>query len=145
MMLLTALLLAAQPATKNRPPVRARRPAASVTAPPSADWLMGLWVADSAKGEQMEGCAEWTALFFQADGHYLHGQATGQWSVEGPRLVQKEITFTQEGGGDEEESVGDPVTSRILRLSNDRMRLVDDTGRGTLYLRCPKPETPLAR
>jgi hypothetical protein len=143
MIILSALLLAAAPASKPHAPVRPRPVAAKAVAP-SSDWLGGLWIADRDKGEQMEGCAGWDAVFFQADGHYLHNEMSGQWSIDGDRLMVQRLQ-TLEGGGDEDEKVGDPLTSRVLRLSDDRMRLIDGKGQSTLYLRCPKPETPVAR
>lgn len=146
MIILTALLLAAQPATPARPGPRKRRPAAAsvVKSPPTSDWLKGLWVAEADKGEAMEGCADWTALFFQADGHYLQGQATGRWTLEGDRLIRQQFAEV-EGGGDEEQPADEGVPSRVARLAEDRLRLSAPDGKATLYLRCPTPETPVAR
>ena len=140
MIFLSALLLAAQPAAKRPRPVR-RAPAALVQ--PTRDWLHGLWVADSDKGQEMEGCASWMALFFQADGHYLHGDDTGRWELAGTRLTRRTFGIA-EGGGDEA-SLGPDQVSRVERLSADRLRVIAGDGRGTLYLRCPSPETPVAR
>lgn len=142
MILLTAFLLAAQPASKPRPAVSSRRATAVAAARPTADWLKGLWVAEQDKGVDMEGCASWTALFFQADGQYLHGEVTGRWALAGNKLARQEIAYA-EGGGDEEQVV-DERLSRIVRLSNDRLREVGADGKATVYLRCPAPETPNA-
>lgn len=140
MILLSALLLAAQPAAKRPRPVR-RAPVTLVQ--PTSDWLKGLWVADLDKGQQMEGCASWMALFFQADGHYLHGDDTGRWELTGTSLVQR--TFGVAEGGGDESSLGPDEVSRVERVSANRLRLVRPDGKGTLYLRCPMPETPVAR
>lgn len=144
MILLSALLLAAQPVTKPKSPVRAHRPAAVALVPPSPDWLKGLWVADQNKGKAMEGCADWQAVFFQADGRYLHGDFTGRWLLEGDRLKRQQFVYA-EGGGDEEEDVGEAQVSRITRVAQDKLREVGADGKATLYLRCPMPETPVAR
>lgn len=144
MILLSALLLAAQPATAPRKAVRARRPAAVATVRPTSDWLKGLWIAEGQQGQEMEGCADWSAVFYQADGHYLHGDVTGRWSLQGDKLQLQQTTFI-EGGGDEGAEVGDAVTNRVVRLGKDRLKLVGPDQKATLYLRCPKPETPVAR
>lgn len=144
MIILTALMLAAAPAHHGKAPAKARPAATRVaTVAPSEDWLRGLWVSDQDKGDQMEGCAAFTALFFQSDGHYLHGEAMGEWAVRNGQLVQQPTAYA-EGGGDEEKA-GEPVASKLVRLSEDRMRIVPALGPSTLYLRCPKPETPVAR
>ena len=145
MILLSALLLAAQPVTRPKPSSRPRRPAAAVvTAAPDAEWLKGLWVADANKGEAMEGCADWQAIFFQADGRYLDGDATGRWSLDGNRLKRQQFVYA-EGGGDEEADVGEAQVTRIVRVAQDKLREIGADGKPTLYVRCPMPETPVAR
>ena len=57
-MILSALLLAATaPAPRPRSPARPAATARAVA--PSSEWLKGLWVAETDKGDQMEGCASW--------------------------------------------------------------------------------------
>ncbi|WP_344706110.1 hypothetical protein [Sphingomonas swuensis] len=99
-------------------------------------------MADTDKGEQMEGCASWQALFYQADGQYLQGEVTGRWSLDGTTLERHQIAYA-EGGGDEEQVTGEEVR-RVERVSADRMREVGPDKKSTLYLRCPLPETPVA-
>ena len=142
MIILTALLLAAQPVTRSRAPARPR--SAQTAVAPTSAWLQGLWVAEQDQGEAMEGCASWTALFFQADGQYLHGETTGRWSLQGNRLKRQPVSYA-EGGGDEERPNGTGHVSRIVRVSADRLRDIAADGKTTLYLRCPTPETPVAR
>lgn len=142
MIILTALLLAAQPAARPRAPVRSRAAATSVK--PTSDWLQGLWVAQDQAGPELEGCADWTALFFQADGQYLQGEVTGRWKLEGASLKRQPFTYA-EGGGDEERPTRAGQVSRVVRVSQDKLREIGPDGKARLYLRCPKPETPVAR
>jgi hypothetical protein len=148
MIILTALMLAAQPAPRPRAPVAVRRPAATFAARPTADWLSGLWVSDAKKGAEMEGCADWTAVFYQSDGHLVSGELAGRWKLVGDRVHRQKISFNDraaEGGGDEGVIEGPEEIARIVRLSDDRFREIGADGKATLYLRCPKPETPVAR
>jgi len=101
-------------------------------------------VAEADKGLQMEGCASWMAVFYQSDGHYLHGETTGRWKLAGNRLEKRKLVYA-EGGGDEEQEAEAADTAKIVRLSDNRLREVGSDGQATTYLRCPKPETPVAR
>jgi hypothetical protein len=128
MIALAALFVAAQP----------------VAAKPSAEWLSGLWVEQKKAGSQdLEKCASWDALFYRGDNTFGHGEREGYWLLRGNKVYQ----FDRLPDGEAEEEVLAAATDGgavVVRLGRDRMRKLLPGGKSVTFLRCPKPETPVA-
>lgn len=117
--------------------------APAAPAKPDAEWLTGLWVEQKPGAQGLEECASWDALFYRADGTFGHGEREGSWELTGNRLVEQPFI----PGSLEDPSLspaGLPSVLRVVRLGRDRMRRTAPNGKAATFLRCPKPETPVA-
>lgn len=142
MIAVAALLLAVQPQTA-KPAVRPR--AARVTAAkPDPEWLTGLWVEQTNPPvRNLDGCASWSALFYRADSTFAHGEREGFWVLRDNRVYELDQSPDRVPVDELLSSTKD--SAQVVRLGPDRMRKVPASGKSVTFLRCPKPETPVAR
>ncbi|WP_205480987.1 hypothetical protein [Sphingomonas arenae] len=127
MIAVAALLLAAQPQA----------------AKPSTEWLTGLWVEQAdPKRRSLDGCASWSALFYRADSTFSHGDREGYWVLRDNRVY--ELDRSPDRVPVDELLSASEDSAQVVRLAADRMRKVLPGGKSVTFLRCPKPETPVA-
>jgi hypothetical protein len=131
-MILSALLLALA-APQKRP------------TPPTSDWMVGVWVEQDPGERDLGKCASWLPVSYQEDGSYSQWEVDGRWTLKGDQLTETPTAFTEAVEPDKE-TLGRPIVSRIVRVGPDELKRIDPgSGKAFTMLRCPKPETPVAR
>jgi hypothetical protein len=130
-MILAALLLAIAPQPR--------------TEPPTSNWLVGVWVEQDEGERDLNKCASWLPVSYQEDGKYSQWEVDGRWTLKGSELTEVPTAFTEAVEPDDE-TLGKPIVSRIVRVGPDELKRIDPAnGKAFTMLRCPKPETPVAQ
>lgn len=91
---------------------------------PTPAWLAGVWAPITDESiEDVRACEAADSRYYGRDGTFERDDIGGDWRLAGNRLTE----LAGEDGA---------ISSRIVRLSPNRMRVVDADGEQLVFTRC---------